>query len=72
MSGVITGVTVADGTTKVIVESNGQTYQVDIGNIAYVYEMKEQDSTDGGTGGETDPPEQPVDTGASLTSSFMM
>ena len=39
LSGVITGVTVADGTTKVIVESNGQTYQVDISNIAYVYEV---------------------------------
>lgn len=42
LSGVITGVTVADGTTKVIVESEGKTYQVDIGNIAYVYEVNGQ------------------------------
>ena len=41
LSGVITGVTVADGTTKVIVESEGKTYQVEIGNIAYVYELKD-------------------------------
>lgn len=38
LSGIITGVTVADGTTKVIVESDGQTYQVDIADVAYVYE----------------------------------
>ena len=50
LSGVITGVTVADGTTRVIVESNGKTYQVDIGNIAYVYEVNAQPvSTDTST-----------------------
>lgn len=38
-SGVITGVTVAEGVTKVITEDvNGGTHQVEIGNIAYVYE----------------------------------
>ena len=39
LSGVITGVTVADGTTKVTVDSNGKTYQVDIANIGHVYEL---------------------------------
>ena len=38
--GVITGVTVADGVTKVIAEDTyGQAHQVEIGNIAYVYEV---------------------------------
>ena len=44
LSGVITGVTVADGTTKVVVESGGKTYQVDIANIAYVYELSGSDT----------------------------
>lgn len=38
-SGLITGVTVADGVTRVVVETeDGQVHQVDIANIAYVYE----------------------------------
>lgn len=41
LSGVITGVTVADGTTRVTVEdAEGKTYQVDIANIGHVYELK--------------------------------
>ena len=46
LSGVITGVTVADGTTRVTVESEGKTYQVDIANIGHVYQLKDDgDST---------------------------
>lgn len=38
-SGLITGVTVADGVTRVVVQTaDGQVHQVDIANIAYVYE----------------------------------
>ena len=61
LSGIITGVTVADGTTRVIVESNGQTYQVDIGNIAYVYEIK-----------ENDPSTQPASSDTSTASALMI
>lgn len=60
LSGVITGVTVADGTTKVIVESNGKTYQVDIADIAYVYELKSDDTA------------APVDSGTTVASSFAL
>lgn len=61
LSGVITGVTVADGTTKVIVDSNGQTYQVDIANIAYVYEPDNKTI-----------PTQPVSSDTSTTNPLMM
>ena len=45
LSGVITGVTVADGTTKVTVAAeNGSKYSVDIGSISHVYEI-ENDGT---------------------------
>ena len=41
-SGVITGVTVKDGSTKIIAETaNGQTYQVDISSISQVYDLKD-------------------------------
>ena len=40
-SGVITGVTVKDGATKIIAETlDGQTYQVEIGEIASVYNLQ--------------------------------
>ncbi len=40
-SGVITGVTVADGTTRITVEdAEGKTHQVDVANIGHVYELK--------------------------------
>lgn len=61
LSGVITGVTVADGTTRVIVESNGQTYQVDIANIAYVYEPDNKTI-----------PTQPVSTDTSTANALIM
>lgn len=42
LSGVITGVTVADGTTRITVkDAEGQTHQVDIANIGHVYELSE-------------------------------
>lgn len=45
LSGTITGVTVADGVTKIIVETeDGNAHQVDIANVAYVYELKEEDA----------------------------
>ena len=43
MKGVITGVTVSEGSTKVMVEAeDGQKYSVDISNIAKVYELAEE------------------------------
>ena len=42
LSGIITGVTVADGETKIIATTeDGTRYHVDIGNIAHVYELNE-------------------------------
>ena len=42
LSGVITGVTVADGTTKIIATTeDGSRYHVDVANIAHVYEIAE-------------------------------
>ena len=50
LSGVITGVTVADGVTQVTVEdAAGKIYQVDIGNIGHVYELKADATTTEGT-----------------------
>ena len=42
LSGVITGVSVTDGATKVIVESEGKNYYVDISNITRVHELEEE------------------------------
>lgn len=39
LSGVITGVTVASGVTRITADVNGKTYQVDIGNIGHVYAL---------------------------------
>lgn len=41
LSGVITGVSVTDGATKVIVESEGKNYYVDISSITRVHELEE-------------------------------
>ena len=38
-SGVVSGVTIVDGNPSVSVDVNGQKYQVDIANIAQVYEI---------------------------------
>ena len=43
LSGVITGVSVTDGTTKVIVESGGQSYKIDISAITHVYALEEEE-----------------------------
>ena len=45
MSGVITGVTMADGVTKIIVQSGLQKHTVDIADISHVYELTEDDTT---------------------------
>ncbi len=46
-SGIITGVTVADGTTRVMVlAEDGSTHQVDIANIGKVYELTETGETE--------------------------
>ena len=40
LSGVVTGVTVASGTTKILAETaDGTRYQVDVANIAHIYEV---------------------------------
>lgn len=42
LNGVITGITVASGVTKIIVESeDGKLHQVDVSNIAHVYDISE-------------------------------
>ena len=47
MSGIITGVTVAEGVTKIIaVDSEGQRHQVDIANVAHVYEVGTTEDTE--------------------------
>ncbi len=43
LSGVITGVSVTDGATKVIVESEGKNYYVDISSITRVHELVEEE-----------------------------
>ena len=39
MSGVVAGVTIVEGNPSIVVESEGQRYQVDISNVAHVYEL---------------------------------
>lgn len=41
-SGVITGVSVTDGATKVIIESEGKKYYADISSITHVYALEEE------------------------------
>ena len=38
MTGVVTGVTIVDGVPSIVVEKDGVQYQVDISNVAHVYE----------------------------------
>ena len=38
MTGVVSGVTIVDGAPSIVVESEGEKYQVDISNVAHVYE----------------------------------
>ena len=44
LSGVITGVSVSDGATKVIVNADGKNYYVDISKITHVYDIEEKES----------------------------
>lgn len=46
LSGVITGVTMADGVTKIIVQSGSQQHTVDIADISRVYELTEDNAND--------------------------
>ena len=43
MNGVITGVTISDGVSKVVVDSGGKNYFVDISNILKVYDTNNTD-----------------------------
>ena len=38
MTGVVSGVTIVDGVPSIVVEKDGEKYQVDISNVAHVYE----------------------------------
>ncbi len=54
-SGIITGVTVADGVTKVIAQTeDGKTYQVGVNNIAYVYELNDNSENPSDSGVATE------------------
>ncbi len=54
LSGVVTGVTVASGTTKIIAETaDGTRYHVDVANIAHIYETN-KNSVSGVTAEEID------------------
>ena len=44
LSGVITGVTMADGVTKIIVQSGSQKHTVEIADISRVYEITEDNA----------------------------
>ncbi|MBQ9486705.1 MAG: flagellar biosynthesis protein FlgD [Selenomonadaceae bacterium] len=46
LSGVITGVTMADGVTKIIVQSGSQKHTVEIADISRVYELTEDTAND--------------------------
>ena len=46
LSGVISGVTMADGVTKIIVQSGSQQHTVDIADISHVYELTEDNAND--------------------------
>jgi len=47
LSGVITGVTVSSGVTKIVVETaEGKTYQVEISNINSVYDLKNLETSE--------------------------
>lgn len=45
MSGVVTGVVLIEGNPNIVVEANGQKYQVDIANIGHVYEANPDETT---------------------------
>lgn len=38
MTGIVSGVTIVDGTPSIVIEKDGEKYQVDISNVAHVYE----------------------------------
>lgn len=44
LTGVITGVTIIEGEPSIIVEANGQKYNVEISNIGHVYDLEEEDN----------------------------
>ena len=39
MTGVVAGVAIVEGTPSIVVESGGERYQVEISNVAHVYEL---------------------------------
>lgn len=39
LTGIVTGVTIIEGNPKVVIESNGESHMVEIGDIGHVYEL---------------------------------
>lgn len=54
LQGVITGVTISDGVSKVVVESGGKNYYVDISDISKVYDIVEETNSEAGIAASTD------------------
>ncbi|MBQ3434247.1 MAG: hypothetical protein IJG24_04280, partial [Selenomonadaceae bacterium] len=44
MTGVVSGVSIVEGTPSIVVEKDGTKYQVDISNIAHVYETAPEET----------------------------
>ena len=55
LKGVITGVTIADGVSKVVVASGGKNYYVDISEISKVYDLVEETNSEAGVAASTTP-----------------
>ncbi|MCR5833050.1 MAG: flagellar biosynthesis protein FlgD [Selenomonadaceae bacterium] len=45
LSGVVSGVTIIEGTPRILVESEGEKYHVDIANIGHVYDLDSSEET---------------------------
>ena len=45
MTGIVSGVTIVDGTPSIVVEKDGEKYQVDISNVAHVYEADSEETS---------------------------
>ena len=55
LKGVITGVTIADGVSKVVVASGGKNYYVDISEISKVYDLVDETNSEAGVAASTTP-----------------
>ena len=54
MTGVVTGVTIVEGNPKIVVESGGEKYMVEIANIGHVYESTTDENSSAQTDDATD------------------